>query len=72
MSKNSVINFVGQPILKQIVDLLSVIGLKGIADKHKSDRYYKQYSSYTDLVTMILAFFLTVIRCTKSVKDCVK
>lgn len=39
--------------MKQIVDLLSVIDLKGIIAKHKSDRYYKQYNSYTHLITML-------------------
>ncbi|MDH6312261.1 hypothetical protein M2137_001031 [Parabacteroides sp. PFB2-10] len=67
MSKNSEINFVGQPILKQIVDLLSVIDLKGIIAKHKSDRYYKQYSSYTHLITML---FGILSRCDSTHEIC--
>ena len=53
MVKSKEINFVGQPILKQMLDLLSVINLKGIVKKHDSDRYYKRYDSRTHLITML-------------------
>lgn len=53
MSKNTEINFVGQPIFKQVLNLLNVVALDSIISKHKSDRYYKTYSSRTQLTTML-------------------
>jgi hypothetical protein len=53
MVKSSEINFVGQPILKQMLALLSVINLGGIIKCHQSDRYYKRFDSRTHLITML-------------------
>ena len=53
MSKNTEINFVGQPIFKQILNLLQVIELDSIINRHKADRYYKTYTSRTQLTTML-------------------
>ena len=57
MSKNSEIKFVGQPILKQIIKLVDNIDLKGIIDKHQSDRYYKAFKTRTHLVTLLFGIF---------------
>jgi len=41
MSKNTEINFIGQPIFKQIANLIDSVNLKGLINKHKCDYYYK-------------------------------
>jgi len=53
MGKNTEIKFVGQPIFKQILCLLDNIDLKSIIKRNESDKYYKVYSSRTQLVTML-------------------
>ena len=53
MGKDTDINFVGQPVLKQILDLLGAIDLKAIVKRNESDKYYKKYSSRTQLITML-------------------
>jgi hypothetical protein len=53
MVKSSEIKLVGQPILKQIMDLLSVVDLKGLSKRHQADRYYKRFSSRTHLTTLL-------------------
>jgi phosphoserine phosphatase len=57
MSKNREINFVGQPILKQIFKLIDNIDLRGIINKHQSDRYYKAFKTRTHLVTLLFGIF---------------
>lgn len=53
MGKNTEIKFVGQPVFKQILGLLDIIDLKSIIERNESDKYYKVYSSRTQLVTML-------------------
>lgn len=53
MDKNSEIKLVGQPIFKQILDLLGVINLESIINKHEADRYYKSFKARTHLITML-------------------
>ena len=53
MVKSSEIKLVGQPILKQIMDLLSVVDLKVLSKRHQADRYYKRFSSRTHLTTLL-------------------
>lgn len=53
MSKNTEINFVGQPVFKQILNLLQVIDLPSIINKHRADRHYKAYTSRRQLITML-------------------
>jgi len=53
MDKDSEKNLVGQPILKQVLDLLSVINLEGLIRKHNADRYYKAFKAKTHLITML-------------------
>ena len=45
--------FVGQPIFKQIVNLIDRIDLKGLIQKHNADRYYKALRAKTHLITML-------------------
>jgi len=41
MDKNNEIRFVGQPIFRQILNLIDDFDLKGLVAKHNSDYYYK-------------------------------
>ncbi len=57
MSKNSEIKFVGQPILKQILDLINVVNIGALIQKHNSDRYYKAFKTRTQLITLLFGVF---------------
>lgn len=46
-------NFSGQPIIKQLLKLVSPTIISRTAQKHKSDRYYKRFKTYDHLVTML-------------------
>jgi len=48
-------NFIGQPILGQLLNLLDRGKIATIAKKHKSDRYYKKFKTYEHLVSMMFA-----------------
>lgn len=54
MSKNTEIKFVGQPIFKQVVNLIEAVNLNGIIKKHQADHYYKAFKARAHLVTMLL------------------
>jgi len=53
MSKNTEIKFVGQPIFRQIINLIDAIDIKGIIQRNNSDHYYKAYKSKTQLLVML-------------------
>lgn len=53
MSKNTEIKFVGQPIFKQVVNLIEAVNLNGIIKKHQADHYYKAFKAKAHLVTML-------------------
>ena len=57
MSKNTEIKLVGQPIIKQVLDLIDRGTFQGLVDKNKSDRYYKSFKSWPHLVTMMFGIF---------------
>jgi hypothetical protein len=42
MDKNSEIKFVGQPIFKQIINLVDDVDLQRLINKHNSDYYYNK------------------------------
>jgi hypothetical protein len=67
MSKNSEIKFVGQPIFRQIINLIDSIDIKGLVQKHNSDYYYKAYKSKTQLIVML---FGILSRCDSMNKIC--
>jgi hypothetical protein len=52
-SKNSEKHLVGQPVFKQIVDLIPRNKFDILVKKHKTDRYYKTFDSWTQLTTML-------------------
>jgi len=53
MSKDSEKKLVGQPILKQIVNILPKERFDILVQKYNSNRYYKTFSSWDQLVTML-------------------
>ncbi|MFV0376336.1 MAG: DUF4372 domain-containing protein, partial [Mangrovibacterium sp.] len=53
MGKNTEIKFVGQPIFKQVINLLEGINLTGLAKKHNADYYYKAFKAKTHLLTVL-------------------
>ncbi len=67
MGKITEINFVGQPIFKQIINLLEPIGLSSIIKKHKADHYYKAFKAKTQLITMLFGIFS---RCDSMTETC--
>lgn len=60
MGKNTEINLVGQPIFKQIINLLGAIDLESIVKRHNADHYYKSFKARTHLITML---FGIISRC---------
>jgi len=48
-------NFSGQPIIKQLLKLLSPTIITRTASEYNSDRYYKRFKTYDHLVTMLYA-----------------
>jgi hypothetical protein len=57
MDKNTEIKFVGQPIFKQIIDLLKVANIPSLIKAHESDRYYKAFKTRTHIITMLFGIF---------------
>ena len=67
MSKSSEIKFVGQPILKQILNLVDAVNIQSLVRKHNSDYYYKAFKSRTHLITML---FGILSRCDSMTEIC--
>ncbi len=55
MNKNT--NFIGQPIFGQILSIIKRGQIHTIARKHGSDRYFKKFTTYKHLVTMLYLVF---------------
>lgn len=49
--------FVGQPIFKQLIDLIPKNKFDLLAQKHQTDRYYKAFPAWTQLVTLLFGVF---------------
>ena len=56
-SKDIEKKFVGQPIFKQLVDFIPKNKFDILAKKHQTDRYYKSFPAWTQLVTMLFGVF---------------
>ena len=67
MDKNTEIKFVGQPIFKQIIDLLKVSNIPSLIKAHESDRYYKAFKTRTHIITML---FGILSRCDSMNETC--
>ena len=50
-------NLVGQPILSQVLDLVSKVTFSGLVKEHKSDRYYKKFTTWTHFVSLMFGIF---------------
>ena len=57
MDKNTEIKFVGQPIFKQILNLVGAVNIQSLINRYQSDRYYKAFKTRTHLITMLLGIF---------------
>ena len=57
MGKDSKKNLVGQPIFKQIIKLIPKDKFDGLVYQCKSDKYYKSFFSWEQLVTMLFGIF---------------
>ena len=51
--KNKEKKLVGQPIFKQLVGFIPKVRFDYIVNQHQSDRYYKTFDSWTQLITML-------------------
>ena len=51
--KNSSKHLVGQPIFKQVMDLIPRNRFDALVKRHNSDRYYKTFDSWTHLMTLL-------------------
>jgi len=67
MGKITEINFVGQPIFKQIMNLIDRVDIQGLIMKHESDYYYKSFKTRTHLFTML---FGILSRCDSMTEIC--
>lgn len=67
MGKDTEIKFVGQPIFKQVLDLVDRVNIQDIIKKHDADRYYKVFKAKTHLVTML---FGILNRCDSMTEIC--
>jgi hypothetical protein len=67
MGKNTEIKLVGQPIFKQVINLVDAISLTSLVKKHNADHYYKAFKAKTHLVTML---FGILSRCDSMTEIC--
>ena len=67
MGKITEIKLVGQPIFKQIMNLVEKVDLNGLIRKHESDYYYKSFKTRTHLFTML---FGILSRCDSMTEVC--
>jgi len=57
MGKDNTKHLVGQPIFKQIIQMIPREKFDILVKKNKGDRYYKSFSSWDELVTMLFGIF---------------
>jgi hypothetical protein len=57
MSESTNKTLVGQPILTQVLSLVNKNMFNGLAKKHKSDKYYKKFSTWTHFVSMMFGIY---------------
>ena len=67
MVKNTEIKLVGQPILKQVLNLVDRVVFKGLVASKSSDRYYKSFKTWPHFVTMM---FGILSRCDSMAETC--
>lgn len=57
MSKSSDIKLVGQPIIKQVLDLIDKRRFEELVAEHNSDHYYKVFKTWPHFVTLMFGIF---------------
>ena len=67
MVKNTEIKLVGQPILKQVLNLVDGVVFKRLVASKSSDRYYKSFKTWPHFVTMM---FGILSRCDSMAETC--
>jgi hypothetical protein len=67
MGKDSEKHLVGQPIFKQIIDLLPRDKFEELVTKYDSDKYHKRFSSWIELVSLL---FGVLSRCDSNGEIC--
>ena len=67
MVKNTEIKLVGQPILKQVLNLVDSIMFKRLVLSNSSDKYYKSFKTWPHFVTMM---FEILSRCDSMAETC--
>ena len=67
MGKDSEKHLVGQPILKQILDLFPRNKFDELVAKHGSDKYYKSFPAWTEFISLL---FGILSRCDSSGEIC--
>lgn len=67
MSKNTEVKLVGQPIFSQVLKLIDKWEFNKLVKTHNSDRYYKSFKSWDQLVTML---FGILSRCDSMAETC--
>jgi len=67
MGKITEIKLVGQPIFKQMMNLVDKVDIQGLIRKHESDYYYKSFKTRTHLFTML---FGILSRCDSMTEVC--
>jgi len=67
MGKITEIKLVGQPVFKQIMNLVDKVDINGLIRKHESDYYYKSFKTRTHLFTML---FGILSRCDSMTEIC--
>lgn len=67
MGKNTEIKLAGQPIFKQVVDLIDAVSISSLVKKHNANHYYKAYKVKTQLITML---FGILSRCDSMTEIC--
>jgi hypothetical protein len=70
MGKDSTKNLVGQPIFKQILKLIPKDKFDELVIKCGSDKYYKSFFSWEQLITMLFGIFSRCDSMGKSVTGC--
>jgi hypothetical protein len=67
MGKDKEIKLVGQPIFKQVINLIDAISINSLVSKHNADYYYKAFKAKTQLITML---FGILSRCDSMTETC--
>ena len=57
MSKSTNKNLIGQPIFTQVLELVNRNTFNGLVKKHKADKYYKKFKTWTHFVSLMFGIY---------------